>query len=99
MCYAPNKEKNTVINKISRKSEDMKPDKVPWCINLIKDFMRMSILLETIEDMWAYMQNLTKVFGSDYKTIHWFEELNMYLRVKEIKNGFYGYDPVTDDGQ
>lgn len=27
--YAPNKEKNTVLNKISRKSEDMKPDKVP----------------------------------------------------------------------
>lgn len=60
--------------------------------------MRMSILLDTLEDMNSYMQKLTIVFGGDYKTIHQFQEIDMYMRIKEIKNGFLNYNPLTDDG-
>lgn len=50
--YAPDKSYETILNKLSRKNNEMTDKTIPWFVNLIKDAKRLSILFESEEDIW-----------------------------------------------
>lgn len=50
---APDKLLDTIENKISRKSNKHTPENVPYCVNLIKDFKRNSLIFEREKDIFS----------------------------------------------
>lgn len=62
---APDKLPETIENKISRKADKHIPENVPYCVNLIKDFKRNSLIFEKEKDIFAYVDNLQIMFGTE----------------------------------
>eukprot|EP00801_Mesodinium_rubrum_P000312 Mrub_00312.p1 GENE.Mrub_00312~~Mrub_00312.p1 ORF type:complete len:1169 (+),score=156.45 Mrub_00312:456-3509(+) len=88
--FAPDKETDTILNKISRKQLEATPDKIPYFYNLIKDPKRLSLVFKTKAELFAFVSELRsdKLFSQDFSREICFEKSNIFIRIKEVKNGF-----------
>eukprot|EP00801_Mesodinium_rubrum_P000207 Mrub_00207.p1 GENE.Mrub_00207~~Mrub_00207.p1 ORF type:complete len:1374 (-),score=202.18 Mrub_00207:89-3793(-) len=95
---APDKLPDTIENKISRKSNKHTPENVPYCVSLIKDFKRNTLIFEKEQDIYTYLNNLQTMFGPKLNQEYFFKEIGLIVRISEVKNGFYGIKADTDSG-
>eukprot|EP00801_Mesodinium_rubrum_P000318 Mrub_00318.p1 GENE.Mrub_00318~~Mrub_00318.p1 ORF type:complete len:1191 (-),score=170.30 Mrub_00318:38-3313(-) len=88
--FAPDKDIDTILNKISRKKKDLSSIKIPYFYNLIKDPKRLSLVFATKSELYNFVKELRsdKMFGENFSKEMSFEDSQIYIRIKEIKNGF-----------
>lgn len=63
---------------------------IPQYYNLIKDPKRFSLVFKSKKKLFAFVNELRgdNLFGIDFEKEMHFEDSQLYIRVKEVKNGF-----------
>lgn len=67
-----------------------KPEQMPYFFNCVKDPKRLSLVFNSKKALFEQVKELqaNSMFGSDFSNELQLAESNVYIRVKEIKNGF-----------